>query len=53
MVFRCTALQELRQQHARLFGVSGDLRSFLAQEPAQVAAFVAAGFVVVAEQGQQ
>ena len=41
------ALEEVRVQHAGLFAGSADLRSFLAQESSQVAAFVSAGFDAV------
>ena len=44
MVFGCSALDEVREQHAGLFAESADLRSFLEQESVQVAAFVSAGF---------
>jgi hypothetical protein len=47
MVFDCPALEEVRLQHAGLFAGSADLRSFLAQESSQVAAFVSAGFAAV------
>ena len=47
MVFDCPALEEVRVQHAGLFAGSADLRSFLAQESSQVAAFVSAGFDAV------
>ena len=47
MVFDCSALEEVRVQHAGLFAGSADLRSFLAQESSQVAAFVSAGFAAV------
>ena len=47
MVFDCPALEEVRVQHAGLFAGSADLRSFLAQESLQVAAFVSAGFDAV------
>ena len=47
MVFDCPALQELREQHAGLFSVSEDLRSFLEQESVQVADFVSAGLAAV------
>ena len=47
MVFDCPALEEVRVQHAGLFAGSADLRSFLAQESSQVAAFVSAGFAAV------
>ena len=40
-------LEEVRVQHAGLFAGSADLRSFLAQESSQVAAFVSAGFDAV------
>ena len=46
-VFDCPALEEVRVQHAGLFAGSADLRSFLAQESSQVAAFVSAGFDAV------
>ena len=47
MVFGCSALDEVREQHSALFAVSADLRSFLGQESVRVAAFVSAGFSVV------
>ena len=47
MVFECPALEDVRLQHAGLFAGSADLRSFLAQESSQVAAFVSAGFAAV------
>jgi hypothetical protein len=47
MVFDCPALEEVRLQHAGLFEGPADLRSFLAQESSQVAAFVSAGFAAV------
>ncbi len=47
MVFDCPALEEVRVQHIGLFAGSADLRSFLAQESSQVAAFVSAGFAAV------
>ena len=47
MVFDCPALEEVRVQHAGLFAGLADLRSFLAQESSQVAAFVSAGFDAV------
>ena len=47
MVFGCSALDEVREQHVELFAVSADLRSFLEQESVQVAAFVSAGFAAV------
>lgn len=47
MVFDCPALEEVRVQHVGLFAGSADLRSFLAQESSQVAAFVSAGFAAV------
>ena len=47
MVFECSALDEVREQHVELFAVSADLRSFLEQESVQVAAFVSAGFAAV------
>jgi hypothetical protein len=47
MVFDCLALEEVRVQHVGLFAGSADLRSFLAQESSQVAAFVSAGFAAV------
>ena len=47
MVFDCSALEEVRVQHAGVFAGSADLRSFLAQESSQVAAFVSAGFDAV------
>jgi hypothetical protein len=47
LVFDCPALQELREQHAGLFSVSEDLRSFLEQESVQVADFVSAGLAAV------
>ena len=47
MVFDCPALEELREQFAGLFAGSAHLRSFLAQESSQVAAFVSAGFAAV------
>jgi hypothetical protein len=40
-------LEEVRVQHVGLFAGSADLRSFLAQESSQVAAFVSAGFAAV------
>ena len=42
-----TKTKEVRVQHAGLFAGSADLRSFLAQESSQVAAFVSAGFDAV------
>jgi hypothetical protein len=47
MVFDCPALEEVRVQHVGLFAGSADLRSYLAQESSQVAAFVSAGFAAV------
>jgi hypothetical protein len=47
MVFGCPSLEEVRVQHIGLFAGSADLRSFLAQESSQVAAFVSAGFAAV------
>jgi hypothetical protein len=47
MVFDCPALEEVRVQHVGLSAGSADLRSFLAQESSQVAAFVSADFAAV------